>query len=365
MFKQFGSLYLILGTCIGAGMLGLPIVTAEYHFALTAIMIVSAWLLMSVGAWCLLQVNVTMPPNANFISMSEATLGRIVKYVTWVAYLLLLYSLICAYLAASGDLLQSLLRDIHIVIPRWSATIFATLILGGVVYRGIRSVDVSNRFLLSVKFIICVLLIGSVIPFVHLHQLAPGNWNFTYGSWLAVITSFGFATILPSIRDYLDNDKKKLTRILLIGSCIPMILYFVWIAVIQGSLHRFGAHGLVALNNSDNTNSLLMSYIAALTHHGMVKTISVVFISICSITGFLGVSLCLMDFLADGLKKEKHGKHRIGIAALAFLPPMCVVMFDPAIFIYALKFAGACCLYILVALPIAMFLQQRFCRKMA
>lgn len=365
MFKQFGSVYLILGTCIAAGMLGLPIVTAEFHFALTSIMLISSWLLMSTGAWCLLQVNMTMPRGANFISMSEATLGRIAKYITWFAYLMLLYSLICAYLAASGDLLQTLFLHMHIAMPRWMATALATFILGSVVYQGIRSVDITNRFLMSAKFIICFLLIGSVIPFVHLHQLVPGNWHLNGAAWLVVITSFGYGSILPSIRDYLANDRKKIMRVFFISSIIPPILYFVWIAVIQGSLARFGAHGLSALNNSPNTNSLLMSEIAGLTHYVMIKTISVIFISICSITGFLSVSTSLLDALTDGLKRKNNGLDRIGVAALTFLPPTLVVIFDPSIFIHALAYAGICCLYILVVLPISMFVSQRFWRKMA
>lgn len=359
MLKQFGSIYLILGTCIAAGMLGLPIVTAQYHFALTAIMIIAAWLLMSVGAWCLLQVNMTMPKGANFISMAKATLGNTVKNITWFIYLMLLYSLICAYLSASGDLLQTLFHDMHIVIPRWTATTLATLILGGIVYQGIRSVDMVNRFLMSTKFIICLLLIGSVIPFTHLHQLVPGNWHFTFSTWLVVITSFGYGSILPSIRDYLGNNKKQLTRVVFIGSIIPMILYFVWIAAIQGALPRFGVHGLTAMNNSPNTSSLLMSEIAALTHHVILKSISVVFISICSVTGFLSVALSLMDCLTDGLlKHEKHEHHRIFIALLAFLPPMLIVIYDPAIFIRALSYAGICCLYILVILPVGMYIKN-------
>ena len=66
------------------------------------------------------------------------------------------------------------------------------------------------------------------------------------------------ANILPSIRDYLNNDRKKIMRVFVISSFIPVILYFVWIAVIQGALPRFGAQGLSAFNNSPNTNSLLM-----------------------------------------------------------------------------------------------------------
>ncbi|OGT43443.1 MAG: hypothetical protein A3F13_08665 [Gammaproteobacteria bacterium RIFCSPHIGHO2_12_FULL_40_19] len=356
MGKQFGAIYLILGTCIAAGMLGLPVVTSSNHFSLTLMMIISAWVLMTTGAWCLLQVTLTMPPGANLISMSQKTLGNTVKIITWCIYLLLLYSLICAYLAASGDLLQHLFRAIHVMIPRWCATIIAAVILGSIVTHGIHSVDWVNRVLMTTKIIICLLVITSVVPFTHRHNLSLGTMHWSGNAWLVIICAFGYAIILPSIRDYLGNDKKQLTRVVMIGSVLPVILYIVWIAVIQGALAR---PELIAMNNSANTNSLLMTHVAALTHHAAIQSLSVIFISICSITGFLGVSLCLMDFLADGIQVQKIGKNKVGLAALAFLPPTIIVIVDPAIFIRALAYAGICCLYILIALPIAMYIRNK------
>ena len=307
MLKQFGSAYLILGTCIAAGMLGLPIVTAEYHFSLTLIMLFSSWILMTIGAWCLLQVNMEMPRHANFISMAYARLGKLGKYLTWFIYLMQLYSLICAYLAASGDLLQSLMRDVHLLIPRWLATALATVILGSIVYRGIRSVDITNRFLMSIKFVICFILIGSLIPYAHFTALTTGHWQWGASAWLVVITSFGYGNILPSIRDYLDNDRRKIMRVFFISSVIPLILYLVWITVIQSALPRFGVHGLTTMNNSPNTNSMLMHAITALTHHVFLKSIGIAFISICSITGLMSVSISLLDTLTDGLGCKHKG----------------------------------------------------------
>lgn len=359
MGKQFGSIYLILGTCIAAGMLGLPVVTAQNHFLLTAIMILSAWALMTTGAYCLLQVNLQMKPGANIITMSQKTLGPVVKGLTWIAYLLLLYSLICAYLAASGDILQALLSEIHILISRDLSTILATVILGGIVYRGIRTVDLVNRGLMSTKIIICFLVIGAVTPFTHWQPLNTGNWNWTLSAWLVIITSFGYGSILPSIRDYLHSDRKQLTRAVMIGGLVPMVLYLIWIAVIQGALSHEDQNGLIAMNESKNTNSLLMLQIAALTHHDIIKSLSITFISICSITGFLSVSLSLNDVLADGLQRNKEGWNKAMIAALAFIPPMIIVIFDPAIFTTALAYAGICCLYILAILPIAMWMRLR------
>ena len=363
MSKQFGAIYLILGTCIAAGMLGLPVVTSTNHFALTVIMIISAWLLMTTGAYCLLQVNLAMKPGANIISMSGLTLGKIVKAITWVIYLLLLYSLICAYLAASGDLFQALLREIHIDISRTLSTFLATIILGSIVYRGIRSVDLVNRGLMSTKIIICFILIGAIIPFSHFSPLGTGHWQWKGSTWLVIITSFGYGSILPSIRDYLHSDRRQLTRAVLIGGFVPMTLYIIWIAVIQGALPHKGPQGLIAMNNAADTNSALMFQIASLTHFKMIKAISVAFISICSITGFLSVSLSLFDVLADGLKRKKEGINKVMIAALALMPPLFIVIIDPAIFTSALAYAGFCCLYILAVLPIAMFLKMRYCPK--
>lgn len=357
MGKQFGAVYLILGTCIAAGLLGLPVVTAQHSTTITTIMIFSAWLLMTAGAWCLLQVILTMPLGANLITMSQKTLGNTVKNITWFIYLFLLYSIISAYLAASGDLLQHLLNDIHLTTPRFLTTIIAAFLLGSIVTHGIRSVDFANRILMSTKIIICLLLMSSLIPFVHAKNFTPGDMHWNNSTWLVIICAFGYAIILPSIRDYLGNHKKQLTRVVILGSLIPMVLYFAWIAIIQGALSR---HTLTALNHSPNTNSLLMTHIVALTQDKIIQSLGVIFISICSITGFLGVSVCLMDFLADGIRIEKKGKNKLSLAGIAFLPPTIIVIADPAIFIRALSYAGICCLYILIGLPIAMYCATRY-----
>lgn len=353
--KQLGALYIILGTCIAAGLLGMPIVTASGTFGLTTLMIISAWILMSFGAWCLLQVNLWLPPESNMVSMAEATLGKTVKAITWVIYLALLYSLICAYLAAAGDIAHALLHDIHIDIPRWGSTVFAAVLIGLIVYRGIRGVDLVNRLLMTVKLAILIAIIALVTPHVHLAHLSEGNFHWKGSTWLVIICSFGYAIIIPSIRVYLHSDKKVLNRVVMMGSFIPMIIYLIWTAVIQGALPHAGAHGLIAMNHAADTNSMLMSQLVDLTHHPLLDSISVLFVSICAITGLLGVSISLTDFLSDGLNMPKKGWNTAILVTFALLPALLVVIIDPAIFTSALAYAGFFCLYVLVALPIAMY----------
>ncbi len=355
MFKQLGAIYIILGTCIAAGLLGLPIVTANGNYLLSTLMVISAWCLMTTGAWCLMKVNLWFPPQSNLISMSEATLGKPGKYLTWVLYLLLLYSLICAYLAGSSDVIHALLNALHIPISRSFATLIAMLSIGAIIYHGIKSVDLFNRLLMSIKLVICLTLIVLVIPHAHFQPLLQGSHAWHGSVWLVIICAFGYAIIIPSIRDYLDSNEKQLKRVVLIGSLVPLLLYLIWIAVIQGAINRYGAQGLIAMNGSANTNSLLMQQLIHLTHQPFLSSISVIFISICSITGLLGVGLCMTDFLADGLQQKKEGLKKFLLVALALMPSAVIILFDPALFISALAYAGLCCLYILVGLPIAMY----------
>lgn len=360
MLKQLGALYIILGTCIAAGLLGLPIITANNHYIISVLMVLSAWCLMTFGAWCLMKVTLWSPKNSNLITMCELTLGKYPKYLTWVAYLFLFYSLICAYLAATGDVVQALLNAIHIPITRTWATLASTFAMGAIIYHGIRSVDLCNRVLMSIKLIICITLIALVAPHVHLQPLiTEGNVSWRGSAWLVIICAFGYATIIPTIRDYLGDNEKQLKRIVLIGSIIPLVLYLVWIAVIQGAISRYGDHGLLAMSGSENTNSLLIEQLTAIANRPLLASISVTFISICAITGLLGVGLCMTDFLADGLKQKKEGIRKLLIVALALLPSTVITLIKPSLFIQALAYAGLCCVYILILLPVAMYFRGK------
>lgn len=356
ILRQVGSVYLILGTCIAAGLLAAPIATAENSFGFTILMLVSAWFLMSLGAWCIAEVNLWFAPDSNLITMSRETLGPVVKAITWIAYLFLLYSLISAYLAASSDILHSLFQYFHWHAPRPVCTLIATVILGSIVYKGITAVDVSNRLLMSAKLIIAIAIIAHLLPKIHPSMLMVGNHHFTFSAWLVLVTAFGYAILLPSIRVYLHSSRKRILTVLAIGAILPLVLYVLWIAAVQGVIPRTGANGLLAMNHAANTTSALMKELAVVAHYPIMTSLSVLFVSICSITGLLGVSLCLVDFLADGFKVMKKGSTHSLLILLTFVPPMVIVMFWPQVFVAALAYAGALCIYILIALPVAMYI---------
>lgn len=363
--KIVGSILMILGTCIGGGMLALPVVSSMQSYWMSLLLLVSSWLIMTLGALSLLEVNLWFQGNSNLITMSKATLGNWGRLVTWFIYLLLLYSLICAYLSGTSDVLQTLLSYIHLNIPRWLATVIAMLILVIIVHRGIGSVDVVNRGLMSIKLLAYIILVIAIAPHIHLMNTLQGNFQWHQSVFMVMITSFGYAIIIPSLRGYLGDDRKLLIRVVLIGSLLPLIIYAIWIFVVQGLLPRFGANGLVPMLSSNNTNSLLMEGIAALLTAPWMGIIAKLFISICAVTSFLGVSICLVDFVADGLQMTKQGRKGIWVYCISFVPPLLVVLAQPGIFIEALSYAGIWCTLLLIVLPLLMLYSGRHHKNLA
>ncbi len=361
-FKLLGSVLLIVGTSIGAGMLALPIATAQLGFVGSLILLFICWFVMTAGAFLLLEVNLWMPMNSNLNTMARHTIGPVGQIFSWIVFLLLLYSLLCAYIAGGSDLFHNLLLTRGIEIPVWISSIVFTCIFGSVVYFGIRSVDYVNRGLMFIKFGAYILLIVLLTPLISSSKLAAGNLHHLTSTTaiMVTITSFGYATIVPSLRIYFAGDVKKLKKAILIGSLVPLICYAIWDAAIMGVIPLEGDHGLISILKSQTSTSDLVNTLSDIAAQKSVTFFAKLFTSICVLTSFLGVSLCLVDFWADGLQVEKKGINNLIIIAATFIPPLVVVLFFPNAFIAALEYAGIYCVLLLILLPAWMTWRGRY-----
>lgn len=363
--KLLGGVLLVVGTSIGGGMLVLPVACAGGGFVSSTMLLIACWLMMMIPALLVLEVNLWLPSNSNIISMAKATLGRFGAIVSWIAYLLLLYTLLSAYISSGTDVMHDLLSLIHVDIPLWLASCLFTLVLGFIVYKGIESVDYVNRGLMSAKLLAYVLLVGFTLPYVKIPNLLGGQPSLLINSMLVLITSFGFATIVPSLRNYFHDDIAQLHKLIFIGSAAPLICYILWNLAIIGSLPRTGPDSLMPMLDSASSTSDLVNALSSYLHNQWVTDFAHFFVSICVMTSFLAVSLGLTDFLSDGLKTSKKGKGAIIVYGFAFLPPLIIVLFDPGLFIKGLNYAGICCVLLLMLLPVLMAWRGRYILQMA
>src|SRR3990167_5118973 len=358
--KILASIFMIIGTSVVAGMLALPIATATQNLWLTISMLALCWLMMGSGALAILEVNLSLPDGSNMITMADASLGKTGKWVSWIVYLGLLYCLLCAYIAGTSDIFSGLLSSVHINLSRSINTIIATAILATIVYQGIHSVAKANRWLMIAKLLSYGILIIILCQHITAKHFAAGNFKPHLNTLMVMITAYGFAIIVPSLRTYLNANRKLLIKVLLIGSLMPFILYLIWVIVIQGVVSRYGDTGLLNMAaNSGSTNSLLIQSLVNISQNNYSATLIKTFIAICALTSFLGVALSLTDCLADSLRLKKTGKQGFLVSALTFFPPLLIVLIKPGIFLLGLSHAGLFCVWLLIALPMIMVYRCR------
>lgn len=363
--KFIGGILIIVGTCIGGGILALPVGTSPDGFLLSTIVLLCVWVLMVVGALYVLEMTQWFPPGANIISIAHAALGKWGEMVAWIVYMFLCYALLSAYIAGGGDIIRFFFHLAGIKIAGSITGVIFVLFLGGVVYKGVKSIDLINRGLMICKFTALFTIIFLIAPHIETQNLFTGNPRYVASAVSITITSFGFSLVVPSLYDYFKGNVKKMKLIIYIGSLIPLACYILWMLVIMGSLPATGENGLLSILRSGDATSGLMIGIEKFLEVKSITTISRFFISVCVLTSFLGVSLALSDFFMDACKLKKNRPGRIKKCLLTFIPPLVIVIFYPKIFVIALSYAGLLVIIQQIILPVTIIWRGRYILEIA
>lgn len=361
--KFIGSILLLAGTAIGAGMLALPIVSATSGIFFSSLLIIFIWALMTFTALLILEVNLAFKPYHNsFGSMAFGTLGRTGQIIAWLTCLLLLYSLTAAYIAGNTSLLTALIHHIfHVRSPDWMNALLFTLILGTAVFWSTHTVDLLNRLFISVKGLLLIFALILLMPHIRITQLIhqTGPTKYLWAAAPIMLTSFGFHTVIPSLTNYLGPKPKALKSVIIIGAAIPLIIYILWLIATLGIIPFFGRDSFTHIAESHSSVGGLVTTINTIIKNRWINFSVNGFADIAMTTSFLGVSLGLFDFLADGFQRSNSHFGRAQTALLTFLPPLSFAIFYPKGFILALGYAAIFVAVLEIILPAMMVYQLR------
>lgn len=358
-YRVIGGILLVAGTTIGAGMLALPVATGFAGFWPSMALFIIYWVFMTYTAFLMLETNLWMEEQTNLVTMAKKTLGRGGQIASWMLYLFLLYSLTTAYLAGGGPILIEALEFVTgWKFPDWTYPFPLLILFGFFVYQGARSVDYVNRMLMLGLAITYFIMVTFLTPHVNGSLLKYADWSALWIPVSIVSTSFGFHIIIPTLTDYLHRDIKQLKTVLIIGSLIPLIIYVSWEILTLGIIPLEGPMGIAqGFQKGMDGATLLGDYLGKSELSLVAKGFSLFAI----VTSFLGVSLSLRDFLADGLNIQKTANGRLTLYLLTFLPPIVITLIDPRAFLNALEYAGAFGVVTLLGLfPVLMVWRGRY-----
>lgn len=338
--RTINALFLIAGTCIGGGMLALPVSSSLSGFWPAVFMMLAACTFMTITGLLFLEATLWMKKDTHVISLSKELLSGFWQGVCWIVYLFIGYASLVAYTSGGGKEIAFVLTEIlYIPFSSVSGSIIFLTVFGAIVFTGHRFTERVNTILFIAMMIAYFCMLGLAPKEIDLTLLERRDWSSQHLFFLMplMLTTFSFPGIVPTIVPYLRRDVKSVRIAIIGGTILTFIVYFLWLLIVFGTVPLGGANGLEEAFLCDTPATECL-------HHAIKNPIfsyiAQFFAFFALTTSFLGIALALFDFLADGFSISKKGGGRIFLTFLIALPTLFFAVYFRRAFITALELTG-------------------------
>ncbi|WP_305461184.1 amino acid permease [Photobacterium leiognathi] len=347
--KLLGSSLIIAGTALGAGMLAIPMVLAQFGLLSGTILMLVIWSGTTYAALLLLEASIKVGGGLGMNTIARQTLGKGGQLITNGLLYALLICLLMAYIIGAGDLVHKMALSLGLDISLVQSQILFAVIAGGIVAAGTGVIDKLNRVLFLLMLAVLIITLFALVPNMTLAHFftATNDSNIDLIKTSAVLfTSFGFFPVIPSLVSY--NEKAthaQLRNMILLGSFIPLVCYLLWLYAVVGSLSY---EQLAQFNNVSELINVLA------TRFEGIHVILSLFTGLALLTSFFGVALSLFDQNIDLFKQNRAVTY-----VLTFILPLLGALFAADKFLSVLSYAGLILVFIAIFIPMMMVLNLR------
>ncbi|WP_305818723.1 amino acid permease [Photobacterium leiognathi] len=347
--KLLGSSLIIAGTALGAGMLAIPMVLAQFGLLSGTILMLVIWSGTTYSALLLLEASIKVRGGLGMNTIAKQSLGKGGQLITNGLLYALLICLLMAYIIGAGDLVHKMVLNLGLDISLVQSQILFAVIAGGIVAAGTGVIDKLNRVLFLLMLAVLVITLFALVPNMSLAHFftATNDSSIDLIKTSAVLfTSFGFFPVIPSLVSYNENaTHAQLRNMVLLGSLIPLVCYLLWLYAVVGSLSY---EQLTQFNNVSELINVLA------TRFEGIHVILSLFTGLALLTSFFGVALSLFDQNIDLFKQNRAVTY-----VLTFILPLLGAIFAAEKFLAVLSYAGLIMVFIAVFIPMMMAINLR------
>jgi len=335
--------FLIAGTSIGAGILGLPLETGQAGFWPSLFSLILVWALMTSTGWIFIyKLNNSKRPVDYFATLYEIELGGWAKLVNSFGYFITFYGLIVAYLSGASTTVVE-------IMPTLQNFPFANAILSILFFIAATSIvlfgkDITrkgNAILTTLLFVFFVLLIFLMAGHLNLANLTHTKWNRVPLALPILVTAFGFHPIIPIINTTAKMHRIKIRnvfKILLLGTTIVMIIYLLWITTVMGVL-PLTASDNISILDAIETGVPVTVPVAKLIKSNLLIIVTLFFTFFAITTSYIGVSAGFLNYI-KGLTAPYFKRNQFTDIIIVFLIPVIITLTYPDLFITMLHIVG-------------------------
>ncbi|WP_234394232.1 aromatic amino acid transport family protein, partial [Francisella orientalis] len=356
--KQIGSIFLIIGTSLGGGILAIPMILSSFGVVIGCIIMFLMWLLMTYSTLAVAEACLHFESGISYLGLAHKLFKRPGIILVYICAFGILYGMLAAYISAIGSSFESLLDINYIIIE-----ISFVILFGGFILKGTGPAEWLNRVFLTIKLIIIlftILLLFKTISISKLDIYSFGTLKEVTVTLPILATTFSAHIIVPSVVNYVGPHPKDIRRIIIVASLIILVIYVCWIVSILGNIAIYGdknsfAEVLKSLSSEDSVTQLI--YILKVNiQSSQVITLVYTFITISVTTAFITLSLALKDLILDRFKMNNLStlSKNILLSFLLFMLPIILNYYFKKLFLIALSVVGLFSLIMLVSCPLNM-----------
>jgi len=223
---------ILIGTCIGAGVLGIPYVAAQAGFfvALAYILLIGGIILI-VNLY-LGEISLRTKGDHQLIGYAKKYLGLKGRRFMEFATIFGIYAAIVAYMLGIGESISFLVLG-----DSSFTTLFGVLFglgMSALLWRGMKALKRFEKIGVSIVLallLVIVILFFNKIEFVNIVYFNVGNIFLPFGVILFALMSFH---AIPEVELVLNNNKKLMKRVLIVGTSVSVIFYILFALVVVG-----------------------------------------------------------------------------------------------------------------------------------
>ena len=232
MSKILVAISTLIGTIIGAGILGLPYVVMKSGFLLGIFnMILVGFIVLMINLY-LGEITLRTKSQHHLAGHASIYLSKKGKTLMFISLVLGIYSALVAYLIGEGESLSFLIfrttdYSLYFGIIFWIFMSFVT-------YYGLESLKKGEKTGVAAIIILILLVIFLFWNKIDTNNLSYNNPSLFYVPFSVTLFAFlGFSTI-PEVRKILYKEPKNLKKTILISIISVFFIYLIFTAIVVG-----------------------------------------------------------------------------------------------------------------------------------
>ena len=304
LVNYYIAIALIIGTVMGAGVLGIPYAIAKTGWIGGLINFIIVGFATTLMTLYMGEVVLRTKKFNQFTGLAETYLGKTGKWVMFFSVVVGMYGALTAYLIGIGQTSYSIFG----VLSPFSYTALFFIVGSILLYVGLRYIG-KVEFVLSAALVLVILFISlGILPDVNISNFSHNDFGklfFPYG--VILFACLGYS-IIPEVEEILKRQKEKMLSAIIYAMIISLGVYLIF------SISMFGVFG--------NT----VAEIATDSLSGIFKTLGSAVAVLAMTTGYLAIGTVIMHTFQYDLHLGKTLSWLLTIA----VPMLFVILVNPS-----------------------------------